>query len=175
MRFKMVGNKRDVSAVVVSNADTVTIPRGSPICLNVNGTDDGLAVVLPSGSAAKSHAFFYGVALYDIEATPTNSKTSPFGECQVFGFNNYSLFLLGTRAASTDSWTSTASVALGVLLNVDTINNAFSSSGGTLAKTAFLPFAVLGQSIASVAASASATSDTRTANTTAVKTFLRAL
>lgn len=169
MRFKMVGNKRDTAAVVVRNAEaSASIPAGTPVCLNLSGTDDGLGVILPSGSAAKAHAGAFGVTLGAIDA-------GKYGECQVFGFCSTAIYLLGTRAASSDSWTSTASVALGVLLNIDTINNAFSSSGGTLAKSAFLPMAVLAASVASVAASATATSDTRTALTTSASVFLRML
>lgn len=169
MRFKMVGNKRDTAAVVVRNAESsATIPAGSPVCLNLSGTDDGLGVILPSGSAAKAHAGAFGVMLAAVTA-------SAYGEAQVFGFCNAAIYLIGTRAASSDSWTSTASVALGVMLNIDTINNAFTSSGGTLAKTSFLPMAVLAATVGSVAASATATSDTRTALTTSASVFLRML
>ncbi len=171
MRFKTVGNKADSVAVVIRNADTVVLPPGVPVCLNMNGTNDGLDVVLPNtGGATKAHAFAYGVVL---SPTSTGIAVNAVGESQIFGLNNSIVLLRGTRAASTDSWTSTASIASYVLLTIDTVNNAFQSSGGTQAATAYLPFAVLAQSVASVVASASATSDTRTAITSSVKAFLR--
>lgn len=170
MRFKQVGNKADILANVIRNADTVTIPIGSPVCLNLNGTNDGLDVVLPStGGATKAHALAYGVAV-----TPAGGlATNQFGEAQIFGFCNSVVLTRQTRSATTVSWNSEASIASYVLMVIDTSANGFSTSGGTQASTAYLPFALLGQSLASYASSASATSDTRTAITTSVKAFLR--
>ena len=165
MRMKLNGNKRDtVSLVYRSDEASVTIPIGAPICLVLDGTDDGLAAILPSGSAAKAHAVAFGVSLGAV-------APGIDGEAQVFGFCLKTSMLLQTRAATTDSW-SASTQSLGVLLNIDTVNNVFSTSGGTLAKTSYLPFAVLAESSA-IAASASATSDTRTVNTGYLKTFLR--
>lgn len=167
MRFKQNGNKLDTAFVVVkSDEASASIPQGAPVCLVMDGTDDGLAVILPSGSAAKTHAYAFGVATKAIAA-------GEFGEAQVFGFVQKTVILQKTRAASTDDW-SASTLSLGVMLNVDTVNNAFSTSGGTLAKTAYLPFAVLAESTVG-ASSASATSDSRTAITALMKTFVRML
>lgn len=174
MRFKSNGNKADVVGVVVRNADTVTIPPGTPVCLVMNGTNDGLDVVLPNtGGASKAHAFLFGAVISPVGPGVNGIPANGYGETQIMGVNGAIVLLRGTRAASTDSWTSTASIASYVVLTIDTVNNAFQSSGGTQAATAYLPFAVLAQSVASVVASASATSDTRTALTQSVKAFLR--
>jgi hypothetical protein len=58
---------------------------------------------------------------------------------------------------------------------LDTVNNAFISTVASLAASSFAPIAVLAQSQVSFAASASTTSDSRTANTVAVKAFIRML
>lgn len=166
----VVGDKSDHVAVMVKNNEaSASIPVGSPVMLNMNATDDGIGVVLPSGSAAKAHSYFYGVV----------TRTIAAGErCEsiVYGFCQNIVLLRQTRAASTDAFSSNSDGFLtGTLLNVDTVNNAFSTSGGTQAKSAFLPFAVLAASVASWASSASATSDTRTAITVTSKAFLRAM
>ena len=167
MRMKLVGNKLDIAAAVIKSGEaSASIPRGTPICLTLSGTNDGLLAILPSGSAAKSHALAFGVALADVAA-------GAFGESQVFGFCSYAVLLRSTRAASSDSFSDVVSHPLACLLNIDTINNAFSTSGGTLAKTSYLPMAVLGESLASSAGIATASTDARTANTQAVKVFLR--
>lgn len=165
--MKTVGNGKDLVAIVIRNNAGSTMASGTPICLELSGTRDGIDAVLPSSSAAKAHAAAYGVVLNAI-------LDQQNGEAQVFGFNQNIVLLRQTRATSTDSWTSNnAGFALGVVLNVDTVNNAFSTSGGTQAVTGFLPFAVLAASVSTWAASASATSDTRTAITVSAKAFLR--
>lgn len=169
MRMKTVGNKRDLVAVVIRNASGATIPIGTPVCLNMNATNDGLDVVLPSSSAAKAHAFAFGVALAAISDTQ-------YGEAQVFGFCQNIVLLRQTRSASTADWSSNnAGFGTGVVLNIDTVGNRFSTSGGTQAVSAFLPFAVLAESVSTWASTASsdATSDTRLSITVASKAFLR--
>lgn len=161
-------NKPERPTVRVQSGEaSADIPKGTPVCLKISGTDDGLLVILPSGSAAKAHAFAYGVV------TDTLSPAE-LGDAQVFGFCQYALLRRQTRAASSDAFSSNSDgFGTGVILNIDTINNAFSTSGGTQAASGFLPFAVLAESVASWASSASATSDTRTAITVATKVFLR--
>ena len=169
MRTKIVGNKRDNVIVVVKNSEaTSSITSGMPVELSLNGTNDGLAVLLPSNSDAKAHAGFFGVALGTITA-------GNFGECAVFGFILDALVLSRTRAATTDSWSTVASMPVGCLLNVDTVNNWFSTSGGTQAKSAFLPYAILAESIASTIGLASSTDNALTASSIALNIFLRAM
>lgn len=161
----------DVSARVIQNVSSeeasATIPLGCPVALGFSGTRDGISVVLPSSSAAKAHAFAFGVAMADIPAGKLGAQV------QSYGFVRKAIVLLQTRTASTESW-SAATLSQGVMLNVDTVNNAFSTSGGTLAKTSYLPFAVLAESTAFVA-SASTTADSRTALTGYMKAFVRML
>jgi len=164
-------NKPERGTVRIKNAEaSATINAGQPVCLVMNGTDDGLAVVLPgTGGATKAHSLFFGVATENI-------ATGNFGNSMVYGFHPAAVFYRGqTRAASTDSWASAASVAQGALLAIDTAFNAMVSNAASVGATAYLPFALLGESIASAASSASATSDTRLSISTAQKVILRAM
>lgn len=174
----------ELEDAAIRNAETVAIPRGTPVILNLTSTaqpttasdgygpgyEDGLQVVLPStAGATPSLNFIYGVALSTIP--PGES-----GGAQVFGVCAYVLVTRMTRAASTDSWTSSASSSLagGFLLNADTLNNAFK----TYASTASLAQQhqgdmVMLDSMSSESASASATSDTRTAVLKNYRAFIR--
>ena len=166
MRAKYVGNKGDKVFMICKNEDTVSIPVGSPVCLALNATDDGLAVILPSTTASLAHGGLFGV-------TTKTLAVNDYGEVQVFGFCQEIILLTGTRATSTDSF-STQSGAVGIALNVDTVNNVFSTSGGTQAKTAFLPWGILAQSFTQAGiASTTGTFTTVTAITQYVKAFLR--
>ena len=174
MRFKLVGNKADVIGVVVRNADTVAILPGTPVCLNMNGTNDGLDVVLPStGGATKAHAGAFGVTLSPTGPGVQGIPINGYGEAQIFGVNAAVNLTRQTRAASTVSWNSEASIASYAVMQIDTSANGFSTAIASQAATQYLPFAVLLQSLASYASSTSATSDTRTAITAAVRAFLR--
>ncbi len=165
MRFKPVGDKLDTISVAIKNSEaSASIPIGTPVMLNVNGTDDGLGVVLPSGAALKAHAFAYGVSLQTLAAGDK-------GYSQVFGFCRKAVVLFQTRSDNSASY-SASTLSSGVMLNVDTVHNCFSTSGGTLAASAYLPFAVLAESTAAPAA-ASTSSDTSTAVTGYMKVFLR--
>lgn len=170
MNNPLIGNKADHVRVNVKSAEaSASIPRGTPLSLVLNGTDDGLAVVLPAtNAAAKANSGAFGVALADIAA-------GQYGESMIFGIVPYALITRMTRAASSDSWTSSASLAAGVLLALDTINNAFLVASASLGSNNFLPFALLAESIGSNAASATATSDSRTAITVGKRAFARML
>jgi len=63
-------------------------------------------------------------------------------------------------------------LASGFWLGIDTLNNAFVTLSASIG-TGNNPFAVLLDSVASFAASATATTDTRTALTIGVRAFLR--
>lgn len=173
MRIKAVGNKADRVICTVKNAEaTASIPRGTPVVLNVSSTasndTDGLTVVLPATAGNPlSYAARFGVI------TDTTAA-GVLGESILFGYCAYALITRATRAASTDSWTSSASIASGVALGIDTLNNAFlvgASVAGSIATNHI--DAVMLDVPASFAASASATSDTRTAMTAAVRAFIR--
>jgi hypothetical protein len=143
---------------------SASIPIGAPVCLTLDGTEDGVAVILPSSSAAKTHAFAFGVALGTYAAGAN-------GEAQVYGFCQKAVILQKTRAASSDDW-SASTLSQGVILQVNTVHNAFFTSGGTQAASGFLPHAILAESTVG-ASSASGTGDTRTAITGYMKVFLR--
>lgn len=171
MRINQVGNLRDSVTVNIKNAEaSASIPRGTPVVLVLNATDDGLAVVLPStAGAALSFNARLGVAT-------TGLIANAIGEAIAFGYVAYALITRMTRAASSDSWTSSASTASGIGLGIDTLNNAFlmgASRAGSLVSAADNAWLV--DSLASSAASATATSDTRTAITNGVRVFVRML
>lgn len=170
MRFKNVAGASGTGDHILVSAKngeaSATIPRGAPCILNLNGTDDGFSVVLPAtAGAAKSNAFLWGVA---IQAIPFGQKDDLYAT----GYCPYVILRYATRAASTDSWTSSASIASGFWLGIDTLNNAFVTLSASVG-TGNNPYAVMLDSVASFAASASATSDTRTALTVGVRAFLR--
>lgn len=172
MRINQVGNKAARVIVVIKNGETsASIPRGTPVILNLGtalATDDGLAVVLPSTAGSpNSYALKYGVL---VDTTTTGN----LGESILFGVASYALVTRMTRAASSDSWTSSASSVSGAPLGIDTLNNAFlagATIAGSIATNAAM--AILLDSWASSAASATATSDTRTAITNANRVFVR--
>jgi hypothetical protein len=181
MRFKQVGNKADLAAVVIRNAEaSATIPLGAPVVLNMNATNDGLDVVLPSTAAGlrKILGLRYGVSMGTYVA-------GAYGEAVVFGFTYSLLLIRQTRSASTATWETEAARSVGEYLTIDTVNNAFVTAASTIqavtasASTAQSPVAtiypdcVLCQTLASYASSASATSDTRTAITSLVRAFVR--
>lgn len=182
MRLNTVnGGKPERIASAIKNAESSsTISVGQPVVLVANGTDDGLAVVLPStaNSAQKSKGLLFGVALSNIAAGYP-------GEALVFGFHQSLRILRQTRAASTDVWASEAARSVGEFLSVDTVNNVFvtassaigaltvSTGAATVAVGVTNPQAVLMQTLASYASSASSTADTRTAITASVKAFVR--
>ena len=171
MRAKYVGNKGDKLSVVVRNGEvSASIPRGTPVIAILNGTNDGLDVVLPSTAGA---ALSFNARLGVVSETLT---AGAFTDSIVYGYVAYALITRMTRSASSASWTSSASAASGVCLGIDILNNAFllgASSDGSLAAAAANAFLV--DSLASSAASATATSDTRTAITNGVRVFVRML
>jgi hypothetical protein len=183
MRFKQVGNKRDIVAMTIHNADTVQIPLGTPVVLAMNGTNDGLDVVLPStaNSDNLSQAFWYGVA-------DRTLNVGDYGEAFVFGIYNNIVLEIRTRAGTSggSSWSSVSSIPQGCYLSLDTANNCFttqvSTYGAVTASTAaaaatytYSPKAVLNSSFASLAGVATSSSDTRTVSTVAVAAFIRML
>ncbi len=174
MRIKQVGDKPDRIIMFVRNAEaSASIPRGTPLVLNLSTTTnakDGMDVVLP-GTAGDplSYAARYGVVT-DTLAAGANGESILFGMCA------YALVTRATRAASSNSWSASASTASGIALGIDTINNAFTmgaSIAGSIATNHV--DAVLIDSLAAVVASATATTDTRTALTVGARVFVRML
>lgn len=186
MRMKLSENPRpDFMIGAVRNAETsANIPKGSPLILNLSsaaqpttagdgfaaGYEDGLQVVLPGTATANPSAnFLFGVAVDTI-------LNGQLGEAMCFGVIPFALVVRATRAASTDSWSSSASSSLagGFLLAVDTVNNAFKTYASTASLVQPNQWGIIClDSFSSVVASASATSDTRTALLIGYRTFIR--
>jgi hypothetical protein len=189
MNSPMIGNQAFKSFGNYKNAESsAVIPVGSPVCFVMNGTEDGYAAVLPStAGAAKTPELFAGVSV-----TGPSVAAGVNGQLQVYGLCNYALFAQQTRAASTDSYASAASVAVGAPLQIDTVNNAFAVdsevtgamtivTGATTATVAANfgngkpPMFVMAQTLASAASAASTSSDATVKKTYGVKIFLRAM
>lgn len=191
MRINLVQGKSTPArmTVAIHNADTVTIPAGTLVVFNMNGTNNGLDVVLQStqASAIQSQGLRAGVVF-------NNVPVGGFDEAVVFGYTNYLLLIRQTRAASTAVWATEAARSIGEYLtftsiataaSIPNLTNGFSTVASTFlavsASTAtaaatitiLSPDAVLATTLASYASSASTTSDTRTAITAAVKAFIR--
>lgn len=202
MRTKLVESGKPEKYIhsVRNSEASASIPQGTPLVLNLSGTpqpttyqnglpagvEDGLQVVLPSTAGAWSSLFLdYGVALNTI-------GNQQLGESIVHGVCTNALVVVHTRAASTDSWSAVATQAASLLLSIGTVNNAFETVASTLGYTFSetggatssgsgnfsLPnspsfVAILLDSITTLAGSASATSDTRTAITMLKRVFLR--
>ena len=170
MKFQTLGDKPTfVDDFVRNDEASTTLQDGTPVVYYMDGTEDGLAVVLPASSTAiKAHVFFAGVVTEDI-------LVGRIGTVRKTGIHRTTRILRATRAATSDSWSSSASLAAGHLLVIDTVNNVLSTVAASVGATGYLPWAILAQSVASIAASASATSDATTAITQAAKVFLRVL
>lgn len=188
---KYIHNVRNVDTGSVTSITTVfnSIPMGTPVLLAVGATpqpstyqnglpagfEDGLQVVLPTtgcntaglAGALSAQLMHYGVAISSI-------AYGQLGEVMVHGVFPYALFVRATRSASSASWSSSASLAAGQLLTVDSINNAYTvlATANATHQLSMLPVFLL-DSIASMAASATATSDTRTAIITQQRVFVR--
>lgn len=172
--------KPDRIAVAIRNAEaSADIPAGAPVVLVMNGTNDGADVVLPSTSASalKIQGMRYGVNTRLLHAGDQGSAI-------VFGLTNNLLLQRQTRPTSTDTWQTEAVRSVGEFLKIDTVNNQWLTNASTikvvtnattdtLALTINNPDAVLAQTLASYASSASSPADTRTAITASVKAFVR--
>lgn len=184
MRMKTVGNKRDIMAVVIHNADTVSIPIGAAVCLALNATNDGLDVILPS-TAEGVVAGSSGVTCYGVCLGNAPLAVGAYGEAQVFGFTADLMYTLETRASTTASWSTASTAPEFTPLYFETKANGWQTyaiqtfvTGATTALaaiTGFQPLAVLAQTLQTVSASASSTADARTALTTMVKAYIHIL
>lgn len=183
-RFNLSENNRPERYIhsVMNGEAAATIPRGTPCILNLSSTpqpttsqdgfaagfQDGLQVVLPATAGANpSLNFLYGIALADI-------LQGQLGEVMIHNVIPYALMVRATRAASSDSWTSSASFssAGGYILQVDTANNAFKTVAAAISSNISLGVIML-DSVSSMAASGTNTSDTRTAALLGVRAFIR--
>lgn len=151
---------------LLNGESSSSITAGAPVVLSA--TDNGAKVVLPAtAGATQSTPLFAGIAVKT--ATPGNAVEIVAG-----GYCAKATFVIRTRAASTDNFSSVAAMAVGNILTIDTVNNAVAySTVGAASMVA--PAIVLMESMASVASVASVTSLTGTVSTTSVKVWVRAL
>lgn len=173
MRFRTVGNKYDVAFVVVHNAMTAkTIPQGAPVFFLLNGTNDGLDIQDAQTSAGAGQEAIAGILA-------TNGGLAPlaYGEAQVFGICPSTRIVTATRTTSTDSYNSFTAISPFDILVIDTVasHDALSRSGAGSA-TAIVHNVIAAASYTSTASQSSSFDTTsRTAITSALKTFLRIL
>lgn len=166
--------------VAVKNAQTYSIAKGRPVVLEMNGTDDGLAVEYPSGAvtAAAADNLFLGVAAKDIPAYTDVSLV------QVFGLTPEAVKIrIQTRAATTDNVATAIAIAVGAPMVLDTVNNCFSAAASVAAATAYAVKAIAGGTHAGVSATIAGTDIASsgdnsawygvTALTSTMKVFLR--
>jgi len=92
-----------------------------------------------------------------------------------YGYCPYAILNYATRAGATtsNSWSSSASIASGFILAVDTVNNCFVTLSASTGSDGYYPGVVMLDSVPSFAASATNTSDTRTVLTVGVRVFVR--
>lgn len=167
--------------VPVRNDAGASIPKGTPVVLSLDGTEDGLAVLLPSGAGSQALAdtFYYGVAKETMAA-------GDLGNTQLFGVVREAILRRATRggSATSDNWAGSTSIAKGVLLSIDTVNNCFSTAAGSSTNdsntsiTTFgsrRPFAFLAADVASFASTDSVATSNGSALTVLAKVFLRGL
>lgn len=172
MRAKLAGNKRDTFFVVVQNKEaTATLQIGQPVFYNLTGTasadGDGVGVVNPSTALVASYQLCAGVLGNQL-------ATGEFGYSLVYGYSPSTLVKLASRATSTDSWSSYAAVASGVLLLPDFTNNVWISAANVAAQSS--PQNLLLDAIASAATAASnagGTGDTRVVSSGLKRSFVR--
>ena len=169
MRFAPVGNKADMVYVNVKNASTYTLPAGAPCFYVMNGTDDGLAVVGANDAAAALQGMFAGF-------TARVLAPNAVGEAQVYGLVSNVRVLTGTRASTTDSFTTSAAIALGDILQVATNAgaDAMQRNGAGATATAYGGF-YAAQTLAAVASSASTSTYTALTRGVLMKCFVRNL
>lgn len=154
MRFKTINkNKPFYEAVTIKNGEaSSSIPLGTPVIYAMNGTDDGLSVILPSSSTAvKATNLCAGLC-----ATP-NLATGQIGDAIIDGLCLNALYSRGTRSATTAAWPSFVAIALGDQLVIDTVANALvlSAVGAQAATPAAFVMADSSQIAASTTTAAS--------------------
>jgi hypothetical protein len=148
----------------VKNAEAVTIPAGVPVVYVMNGTDDGLAVVLPStAGSVKTAGLTAGITTKAIEP-------GRLADIQVYGFNRGTKVARATRAATTDAWPTMPAIVFGSPAGIDLAKNVIDPAGGqTMLKAGAI---VVAENIGA-GPTLPATAGTGTVYTQAIKTFLR--
>ncbi len=167
--------------LVAKNSSGSSMPKGTPVTLDLDGTNDGLTVILPSGASTQAlcDQFFFGVAKDTI-------ADGSFGPVQLFGVVREAILRRATRggSATSDNWAGSTSIAKGVLLSIDTVNNCFSTAAASQTNdsntsittiASRTPFAFLAADVASFASTDSVATSNGSALTVLAKVFVRAL
>lgn len=172
MRYQTLGDKPAFIDDFVRNSESSSLVAGTPVVYEVDGTEDGLSVEKPSsGSATLTRLFPAGIVVDTIGA-------GRIGNVRRYGFID-ATYVVRTRAATTDSWSTYASQAIGAVFAINTVNDALSTQAETVATDAVVtlsePRFVLAETVASGAGVASATSNALTVSTAQAKVFVRIL
>lgn len=188
MRFKTVGNKADLAAIVVkNNSTTLTIPYGAPTFFTFNGTDDGTAVLNAHDAAAATNLnCFAGVVISSQQQLPaTGMGPGMTGEAQVYGFVQQLRLIRQTRATSTDSFSTVGTLSVGDILTILTNSgyDAYTDIGASTqslsatnaAQGYYQNYAILAQSVGSQAASASSVFGSTSSASLAVIQLVKAM
>jgi len=164
-----IGNKPFKQVIHFKNADTVDIPPGVPIIFLADGSNDGFSATLPSTGPqnGETYGFFAG-----INSSSLPVKSGETGTALIWGFYNSASVLLQTRAATTDAFSSSASIGLGVPLYVQNDNNAL---GQNKASEDLPIVARLAQSVAALEGVASNATNTSLIYTQGLKVIIRGL
>lgn len=149
------------------NGGTKAIAAGQPVILAMNGTNDGVAVHLPSEStAAKATTLFKGIALQA-------AAVGDYFDVAVGYVRNVTV-VRQTRAATTDSFASAAAVAVGDRMYPDTVGDGMlRSDAGAAGITPVIGVAL--DTLASKASSASTTSDATVKKTDSIRVWITAM
>jgi len=157
---------------------SASIPVGTPVYMSLDGTDDALAVKLPSnGSQDAADRNFFGVVTDTL-------ASGAIGESILFGIVPKAKIVRATRSDDSANWVGSTSIANGVLLSIDTVNNAFSTAAASATNASNTtitlvasrtPFAFLAVDIASFASTLSTATSYGTVLTALTKAFVRAL
>ncbi len=166
-----VGNKPGRISVTIRNKETsASIPLGAPACLKLTSTavdgGDGLDVVLPSTALVGNYQLLAGV-------NQAALAVNQFGSALAYGFSPFTLVKLNTRATSTDTWASVATVASGLLLTPDFTNNVWQTLANVGAQSS--PQVLLLDTIASIQTVASSAANTAIVSTGLYRAFVRML
>ena len=167
MRYQTLGDKPNFYTIRVRNDSGADIAAGEVVSYTMDGVEDGLAVISPSGSAAKATAFAAGVVVTALTA-------GNVGEAVVYGLVDAIIHRI-SRSQTTISMDSGDSYAQGDVLVIDTRIDGFSSTVGSQSLTQHFPYAVMAESVVSVDSFVSASDSAQTHGTTLGKVFLRML
>lgn len=177
MRFKTVGNKYDSAFIVVRNSSAADIPVGAPVFFTMNGTNDGIDVIGANAAAGAKQVFFAGIVAAPSGPNLNVLAASGYGEAQVFGLCQQTRVVTITRAASTDSYNSVTAIVVGDIMQINTLTSADAISRSAAGSASALVWNIQAAQAYTSTASQSSSFDTtsRTAITTALKTFIRAM